>query len=379
MTRTSQKASTVISLDDLHMVGARNAVEAASIVHRMWKGMFLMRFKRRIIPMVLQRVLLHGHTIFVFQIAYEVDQTTGFTGMRIVVGMSAEYIERIVTANDPLVPNDAYVALIHALPKNRWKGSDMVELALGIARALGVRRATLHDHAFQTCTEEGAPELYGFDLSLILLLSRQISFYGRYGFRPAVRSLSDRAWLTSDDTIKDLCSTLSKLRNVHVSSFTRYLKSMLRVLDPPAENITVGYRLLRKNFQYGVLHTETMQDTEMRASIPIRVSLMRRLSQSLKDHKKGLFLELFEGTKLACKTKADFLQLLSMDYPILRLGLKGPTKAGTHDIEWPAWTFLKQVQRIRSMYMEAIVHQDPALQRVATFCPQAHMKSNISG
>lgn len=374
MTRAgkSQKASTVISLEDLHMVGARNAVEAASIVHRLWTGRFMMRFKRRIIPMLLQRVSLHGHTAFVFQIAYEIDETTGFAGMRIVVGMSAEYVERIVTPNDSLVPNDAYIALIHALPKKRWKGSDMVELALGIARALGVRRATLHDHAFQACTEEGAPEVYGFDLSMILLLSRQITFYGRYGFRPAVRSLSDRGVLTSDDTIKDLCSTLGKLRRVHASSFTRYLKSMLRMLDPPAGDVTValtdGYRLMRKNYYYGVLHTESMQDTEMRANIPLRVPLMRSLLQSFQDHKSGQFLGLFEGTKLACKTKADFLQLLRMDYPILRLGLKGPTKTGTHDIEWPAWIYLNQVQRIRSMYMEASVHQDPALQRVAAFC-----------
>lgn len=325
--------------------------------------------------MILHHVVLHGHLMFVFQIGYDIDETVGFSGMRLVVGWCAEYVERIVSETDPAKLNEAYIGLIHALPKQRWKGSDMVELALSIARVLGVGRVTLHDQTFQACTEQGANEGAGYDLSLVMLLSRQVTFYGRYGFRPVVRSFYDRGALTSGDTTKDLCSALGRLKGVQVSSFVRYLKSMLRLLDPPGDRmtnaITDGYRLMQRSRYFGVLHTEVMPDVHLRANIPLRIPLMRRLLESFRGH-KGMFLALFEGTTLSCTTKADFLELLRMKYPILRMGLKGPAKKGTRDVDWPAWASLQQVLWIRGMYMEAVVHSDPSLQRVATSCPTRH-------
>lgn len=367
------KAQTKISIADLKRVGARNAVEAASMVNRDLNGRFLLRFKRRVVPMILHRVNLHGHLLFVFQIGYDVDETTGFSGMRLIVGLCSEYAEMVVSPVNPRVPNDAYIGLIHALPKHGWKGSDMVELALDIARALGVTRATLHDQATQSCTETSAKDDAGYDLSLVMLLSRQITFYGRFGFRPVVRTLSDRGVLTSGDTITDLCSALGKLKRVQTTSLIQYLRAMLRLLDPPGDKMTVatthGYRLLRNSItNWGVHQTYVMNDADLRVTIPLRIPLMRRLLEAFKGH-KGTFLGLFEGTKLSCATKSDFLELLKMDWPILRLGLKGSAKKGTPDIQWPAWSHLHKVLWIRNMYMEAVVQTDPALQRVSTSCP----------
>lgn len=49
-------------------------------------GNFILRFERRLVPMVMRRGEVGGRVYFVFQIAYVVDETTAFSGMQIFVG-----------------------------------------------------------------------------------------------------------------------------------------------------------------------------------------------------------------------------------------------------------------------------------------------------
>lgn len=303
--------------------------------------------------------------------------------------------------NGPNIDNDAYIGLIHALPLNRWKGSDMIELALGIARALGVRRASLFDATFQKCekealgNEEGGKDAeiltnqkeltrtsahkqeHGYDLSMIMLLSRQISFYGRYGFVPVINNSWDVANLDSDDPKKEICSNLAKLKRVKASSFKNYLRAMLHHLDKPQP--TTGYRLVGHLYEFGVLQVRVLGVDEARTSLPTRVKIMKRLLEAFEPH-DGHLLPLFgDGSKglkggaetLSCSAKADMLELLEMGCPILRIDDSRNRKAEKAKVvvTWPAWHLLEKLMRIRSMSMETVVHADPEKQKCETYCP----------
>lgn len=330
--------------------------------------------------MVLRRIELHGHVFFVFQIAYTVDETTRFFGMQQFIGMPAGFHENPDT---PVAPNDSYISNIHALPLHRWKGSDMVELALGIARALGVKRASLTDATFRACNTESpqnassdgsveSEEAVGYDLSMIMLLSRHISFYGRFGFRPVVDSVWDHGLLTSGDPIIDMCSALRSLARVRVSSFVKYLRSMINYLDPHVGKLTRGYRLVDHLSFFGVVQITSLTASALREDVATRLPLMRRLLVAFSKHPGiTVFLSLFDGSSLSCSIKSDFLNLLRRGHHTLRHSAKGTKgkRIQPADIGWPAWVLLMKVARIRSMRLETIVQSDPDRQRIATVCP----------
>lgn len=381
-------------------------MEACTAFHRRVGNSFTLRFKRRAVPMRLRHVEVHGRRTFIFQLGYPVTEETGFTGMRLFVGCSATYFSSHPGA--PHTPDEAYVANIHALPRHRWTGSDMIELALDISRAFGVKLASLTDMTFKACKEEDATEENekpGHDLSMIMLLSRQVTFYGRFGFRPVVDSIFQHGVLVEGDPIGDLCSALALLGRLRTTSFVRYLSAMLKHLDPPSKTgktgetgetgqtktssktntsteKTYGYRLTEDEYYYGVLQTSVMGLKALKATIPLRIPLMKRLLIAFKPH-RGLLLPLFADDVLSCSAKSDFLSLLEMGYPTLRQGSKlqvnGPNghtrpRAGSGDVEWPAWTTLTRVSHIRDMRMQAVVQADPAQQRVTTFCPMSRKK-----
>lgn len=341
-----------VDIEHMRVVSSTGtAVDACAAFHRHHGGRFMLRFKRRSVPMVLRRVELQGHVFFVFQIAYTIQERTGFSGMRLLVGLSSDYVQN---SAGPTTPDDAYVANIHALPAERWKGSDMIELALAISRALGVRRATLYDATRRTC--EGGEDDTGYDLSMIMLLSRQVTFYGRYGFRPFPDTVWDHGHLMTGDTRVDLCSALTLLKRVRTSSLKVYMRKMLKSLeDPDAE-----YRLVRHMHVYGVLQVEPISRSELKETLPRRVTLIKRLLAALRPH-EGPLLPLFDGETLPCSVKSDFLELLALGYPVLK------PKKGT-DVQWPAWVSLAQVAYIRRLHMQTVVHADPKMQRQVVMC-----------
>lgn len=326
-----------------------SAVDACAAFHRQHGGRFMLRFKRRLVPMVLRRVELQTQVFYVFQIAYTIRETTAFTGMRLQIGLTSD--------QTGYTPYDAYIANIHALPDDHWKGSDMIELALAIARMLGVRWASLYDATRRVC-EQGTDDA-AYDLSMVMLLSRQVTFYGRYGFRPYADSLWDHGRLMTGEIDKDLCAALGALARVRTASLKVYLRSMLRRLEEP----DAEFRLVQHLHAYGVLQIDLLSARDLKDTRPRRVALMKRLSEAFKGH-RGLLFPLFEGDTLPCSVKSDFLELLGMGYPVLK-PKKGP------DVQWPAWVPLSQVGHIRRLHMHTIVHADPKMQRQTTLCSQA--------
>lgn len=166
----------------------------------------------------------------------------------------------------------------------------MIELALGLARALGVCRASLFD----------------------------ATFYRRYGFVPVITSVWDAGNLRSDDPKRELCSALSQLKRVRASSLKTYLRAMLRHLDHPRP--TLGHRFISHHYEFGVLQVQVLEVDEARDALPGRVRLMR-------PH-DGPLLPLFgdvDATErqkkqqvLTCSAKSDLMELLAMGHPMLR-------------------------------------------------------------
>lgn len=355
-------------LTQLHNHVARNAVEACEVLHHNVGPYFNLVFKHRVVPLTLRRVELYGHVIYVFKIAYTVDETSSLAGMMQFVGVSPNFFHH--SDAHPLSPNHTYLANIHALPTHRWKGSDMVDLAMGIARALGVKHAWLYDATSRTCDSQTSDQSY--DLSMIMLLSRQVTFYGRFGFRPVINTISDHGMLDSGDPITDMCRALRLLKRVHVSSFVEYLKKMLRHLDPSVGKVT-SYRLIEHHMYFGVLTVNALDVSELKTDVPLRIPVIKRLLTAFKlQPQKGVFVELFDAETLSCEIKSDFLLLRSMGFPILRLGSKSPSDSENTsrkgDVAWPAWLLLNKVATIRGMRMEADVQSDVKKQRHITAC-----------
>lgn len=399
--KVKAKIKTSIDFTEMRAIAVStnsNAVEACQALHRRVGGNFILRFKRRLVPMVMRRGEVGGRVYFAFQIAYVVDETTAFPGMQIFVGATSNSLHSSQHGG-PATHNEAHIGLIHALPLHRWKGSDMIELALGIARAMGVTRASLRDATYHTCERtkgqtkgqdqdpidpevaenRGAHRQYrGYDLSMIMLLSRNVTFYGRYGFLPVASSVWDVSNLNTGDPKADVCATLAKLKHASASSFKRYLRAMLHHLDRPQP--TAGHRFITHSHGFGVLQIYVQPLAAALASIPARVMLMKRLLTSFRPH-EGPFLPLFgdgsdSGTDktLSCSAKSDMLALLEIGFPILQIHQASGSprerqKKTKTQIQWPAWRAIEQVSRIRNMSMEAIIHQDPNMQRVKTFCP----------
>lgn len=390
--RPSTKTTT--SLVDLRNItsSSKSAVEAAAIFHEHINGRdrFELRYKKRVVPMVVRKINLRRRTMYMFQVAYTIDENTGFVGMRIFVGGSMAYFKREFP---PEQPNEMYVANIHALPAERWTGSDMIELALGIGRALGVKRASLYDMTTRTCStniqpsekkkrpskeRDDSPLVHQtaasaasadpptYDLSMIMLLSRSITFYGRFGFRPTADQPNDFSYLPTGRPTADLCDALKVLSRVRVSSFVHYLRAMLRRLTSGIRD----YRLVLDYLPYGVRAIIAMSANDLTTAIPERVTIMKRLLAAFEPRSKdGPLLALFEEETLPCDVKADFMDLLNLSYFTLRHGLKANTKPTKgKDVEWPAWTYLSRVMQIRVLYMETVVQPDPTMQRQTSFC-----------
>lgn len=146
---------------------------------------------------------------------------------------------------------------------------------------------------------------------------------------------------------------------------------MLRHLDKPRP--TPGYRFVSHNHEFGVLQIRVQPIAEASASLPVRIKLMKRLLAAFQPH-NGPLLPLFNdgdvGT-LSCPAKADMLELSGIRFPILRIG-KGKSP---ETVQWPAWQTISRITRIRGLSLEAIVHADPAMQRVKSFCPQRTVAS----
>lgn len=363
--RKVRNKKNVVRLSDMQVKGAENAVVACEVLHRRTGPSFLMSFKRKTVPMVLHRIAHDGHVFFVFQIAIIKDESMMFTGMQQTIGMSLANTNTNEKLGPP-TPNDSYIGYIHAMPLYGWKGSDMVELALGIARALGVQRACLYDGTYKACDGDES----GYDLSMVMLLSRQISFYGRYGFRPVVSSMWEYAFLPTGDPVSDMCKSIAALKRVRVSSFLQYIRSMLHVMDASPGQPKKPFRLVLNQTNHGVLHMYALSAATLASSLHDRIKLMKRLKEEFAKHPRAtLMFPLFEGSLLSCTAKSDFLELLGLRYHTLRLGVKGNSpKRLNSDVQWPAWSHLSNLSKVRGLKWQAIVNQDPALQRVKTMC-----------
>lgn len=353
-----------MKLSDLSVEGARSAIDACEVLYRRLGGRFSLSFKRRIVPMNLRRIPLSNRVLFILQVDVTVDESMTFSGMQQIIGMNPTNSQ---DGDGPPTPNDSYIGFIHAMPAYRWKGSDMVELALGIARSLGVLRTFLYDGTNMACDDD---EGSGFDLSMIMLLTRQVSFYGRYGFQPIAEMLWDHAALTSGHPVDDMCRSLRALKKVRVASFVRYLRSMLSVMDPSTDQARKAFRLVHEDVLFGVPHLNPLKHSAMTTSLPVRVNLMHRLLTAFASVPgSSLLFALFEGSGISCRTKSDFLELHGLSYLTLRLGLKGSgSKAQPGDVNWPPWSQLTTVTKIRQMRWAANVNADPLLQRVETMC-----------
>lgn len=131
-----------LELEDLRVEGALSAVDAcASLLEITGGDPFALIFKGRSVPISMFRTTTTtttpGPVSFGFNLAYKSRRKTGTKppqslGLNMTVG---HFGGPTPFAN----ANGAYLKSIRALPVHHWLGTDMIELALSIARNLGVR------------------------------------------------------------------------------------------------------------------------------------------------------------------------------------------------------------------------------------------------
>lgn len=348
-----------------------SALAACEVVHRARGDQFDIAFKRRRVPLIMRRLVRSGVTVYMLALAYPQDSRRArWNGMQMFVG---------VTNMDSLPleasPHQAYMSYVHALPAYRWSGSDMVELGLALARGLGVHSVHLYDAASRSCGNGST-----YDLSLIMLLSRRVTFYGRYGFRPLPSTLWDPPYQDTDDALGRLCKLLAGLSRVTVGSLAHYLAGVVRVLTPSAAELEkqkeTREKTKAKDRVVFVAH-ETREAgivDRVNYDLPLgnpaleeageRVThaLASRLLAALAHVPAGtLLMPLLASGRLDCQTLSDFSRLVSKTrFPDLI--------RGRETIRWSAFPALGQVLAIRRLPMQAVVAADARQQRMASFC-----------
>lgn len=337
-----------VKLQDMHTQGATSAVHSCETF---WASIgstpdFLLFFNERIIPMSMFCLKVEGLPVFQFVTRYPMPKNAKpgpLLGLNIGIGhlgMSDTYGSDKHIMN----VNGAFIKSIRAQPRHHWTGTHMIELGLAIARVLGVRRVRLHDGAIKKCNKS----VRGFSLSLIMLLSRRESFYGRFGFKPI------KAGATAE-----LADLLNRISTCTVAGFVRYMTNMIKHLAidfQAVPSIPLGAELVLNNKAKQHPHDMT------KSQLNTRVKLMSRLVFALTPkaiQKKKLVMHLGDNKACTCQVLADFSALSSIGFLTLRF-----PQMAHKEVCWPPGLLIAHVAQINDMPLEARVQQDAAHQRV---------------
>ena len=239
---------------------------------------FYVQFKGRRVPFVIRRRLFKhdAHTsrrqlkaIYKLSIAYPKTNNMRFPTLNMSIG------------DDYYIPASGHIDYVHRNDEHDLSGTFIVELAITFLKFLAVKHVSLADVA----TADDGSKKCKFELAPYLLLKKNTTFYGKWGFKPQL-DFYNTSFDDEKAKLKRLCQVVNVLKKIKVKNILALLTKMRSALIQIAtKDITklVTYNVV-EDFETGIKSHEDYNDEWDTHSLNEMVGVLEKVIKSLSPH-----------------------------------------------------------------------------------------------
>jgi hypothetical protein len=178
------------------------------------------------LPFRLRRLARLGRSVYQLSLHHEVR--VGYPSLLLLLGARGQRFDE----KDHAGPTDAYIAYLHRLDAEQGatgagastsiSGTRLLQLAIDVCRALGMRTLSVHDNSYLPGRER-------LPLARLLLLTRGTTFYGRLGFLPVLDDGGPDSLDYEDSQAyqRAMCASLEHVARAGLGEYVRYLADLL--------------------------------------------------------------------------------------------------------------------------------------------------------
>lgn len=241
---------------------------------------FYVQFKGRRIPFIVKRRLSKQKFIYKLSIAYTQKNNMIYPTLNMSIG-DYDY-----------APENGYIDYVHRNDEHNLSGTFIVDLAIAFMKYLAVKQVSLADAAKANTNDEN--KRCTFDLAPYLLLKKNTTFYGKWGFKPEL-SIYNTSFENEKEKLKRLCKVVSRLQNIQVKDILLLLnkmKSILTKLKDLSKLITYNNYV---DLETGVVSEEEYEDEWDTQQLNELLSKLDKLNEFISPYKKNTIHEMVQS------------------------------------------------------------------------------------
>jgi hypothetical protein len=265
---------------------------------------FYVQFRNRRIPFIVKR-RLEGRSqkgVYALSIAYTQTHKMNFPTLNMTIG------------DDSDSPESAYIDYVNRNDEHDLSGTFIVELAITFLTYLGVKEVSLQDAA----SIDDESNRCRFQLAPYLLLKKNTTFYGKWGFKP-LSHLHNTSYEDNKAKQKRLCQIVSRLQKTQIKdmlALLRKTKTTLTTLKDLSKLITYD---VMEDFKTGVKSQEGYDDDWDTEKLHELLKYLDKVNNHLMSYQNNTIFEMVQTC--TCLEFQSLLQFSGYSYRKLNPGV----------------------------------------------------------